>query len=172
MCQRQFGGKIQPQVLTYSYLLPLSPHHHTSSPHLITIPHHHTSSPHLITIPNHYTSSPYLITIPPNLIGRKQTSFSKYSNLALTHTVLKNYQHSVSKHHPASADPPHSKRQVEHRQQIALSRSVRHLVLSGLSPELVYQKGKKEREKKKKCTLYLTDSQSVTPLAGFLLAFS
>ena len=63
LCQRQFGCKIQPQVLTYSYfyLQPLSPHHHPSSP--------------------------YLITIPPNLIGRKETSFSQYNNLALTHTV-------------------------------------------------------------------------------------
>ena len=74
LCQRQFGCKIQPQVLTYSYLQPLSPHHHTSSPYLITTPHHHTSSP-------------YLITIPPNLIGRKETC-SQYNNLTLTHTVI------------------------------------------------------------------------------------
>ena len=141
LCQRQFGGKIQPQVLTtpaiYNLCLLITiPHHHTSSPYVITIPHHHTSSPHLITIPHHHTSSPYLITTPhhitiphhhtsspylitiphhhtsspylittphhhtssphlqtsspylQNPIGRKETSFSQYNNLALTHTVI------------------------------------------------------------------------------------
>ena len=127
------------------YLLITIPHHHTSSLYLITIPHHHTSSPNLITIPHHHTSSPYLITIPhhhtssPNLQTSSAARKSRFLNtviLLLLMLSLKNYQQSVSKHHPASADPPHSKRQVEHRQQIALSRSVRHLVLTGLSPEL------------------------------------
>ena len=120
LCQRQFGGKIQPQVF--------------------------------MTIHNLFL----FITIPPNLTGYKETCFSECNNLGLTH--INCHWKIISKVFRNINLPliglPRSKRQVEHRHQIALSvhlvltaHHTWHAILGYLQSQLVYQKGKQCRWK-------------------------
>ena len=98
----------------------------------------------LMTIHNLY----FLITIPPNLTGSKETCFSECNNLGLTHInchwkIISKVFQNINL--PQSTT---SKRQVEHRHQVALS--VQHLVLTAhhtWHAILGYQKGKQCRRK-------------------------